>query len=48
MERLVRTSSGENDALRDDLVARGLKWIQEFDWKKSASETIACVESLKL
>lgn len=47
MERLVRTTGGENDVLRDDLAARGLKWIQEFDWKKSASETIACLESLK-
>jgi glycosyltransferase involved in cell wall biosynthesis len=45
IERLVRTSTSENDALREDLIAKGSKWITEFDWKKSAKDTIACIES---
>jgi glycosyltransferase involved in cell wall biosynthesis len=44
IEKLVRTANGENESLRNDLAARGSKWVQEFDWKKCASETIACLE----
>lgn len=46
IEKLIRTSTGENEPLRNDLVSRGTKWTQEFDWKKSAVETIDCIDSL--
>ena len=45
IERLVRTSTGETDALREDIISKGSKWIQEFDWKKCASDTVSCIES---
>jgi glycosyltransferase involved in cell wall biosynthesis len=45
IERLVRTSTGENDALREELISKGSKWIQEFDWKKCAKDTLSCIES---
>ena len=46
IERLVRTPTGENEALRNDLVNRSLEWVKGFDWKKSAQETIACMGAL--
>lgn len=46
IERLVRTPTGENEALRNDLVSRSLEWVKGFDWKKSAQETIACMGGL--
>ncbi len=41
--RIVRVPSGETDALRASLVESGLKWVTNFDWRQSASETLACV-----
>ena len=45
IEKLIRTPSGENDALRNDMITRGLQWVLEFSWKKSAAETIDCIAS---
>jgi len=45
IERLIRTPSGENDALRNDMITRGVQWVSEFNWKKSAAETIDCIAS---
>jgi len=45
IEKLIKTPSGENEALRNDLITRGLQWVTEFSWKKSAAETIDCIAS---
>jgi len=46
IERIIRLPDGANDALRADLIARGSEWVRNYDWKKCASETIECVESV--
>jgi len=46
--KLIRTSGGENEALRNDLVERGTAWVAGFNWKKSAAETLACIASVSL
>jgi glycosyltransferase involved in cell wall biosynthesis len=46
--KLVKTPDGENDALRTDLVTRGLSRIADYDWKKSAKETLDCIASLAI
>lgn len=41
--RIVRVPSGETDALRASMTESGLKWVTNFDWRQSASATLACV-----
>ena len=36
----------KDDARRSQMVQAGLRWVQEFSWKKCAAETIALFESL--
>lgn len=45
ISRLVRLPNNGNESLRKDLIERGLAWVSSFTWKKSASETISCIES---
>ena len=45
MEKLIRTPSGENEAFRNDLIARSAEWVREFTWSKSAEETFTCLSS---
>ncbi|ULQ59721.1 glycosyltransferase family 4 protein [Brucepastera parasyntrophica] len=44
--RLVKTPGGENEPLRNDLINRGIKWVEAFNWKKSAQGTIDCITSI--
>ncbi len=37
--RIVRLPSGENDAYRADLIARGMAWVERFSWKRCAQDT---------
>ncbi len=46
MGRLVRTPSGENEILRNDLIARGIEWVAGFNWKNSVRETLECIRSV--
>lgn len=44
--KLVRTSTGENDLLRNDLIERGKEWAKAFNWKTSAQATLECIRSV--
>lgn len=46
IEKLIRTADGKNEPLRNDLIDRGIAWVSGFNWKKSAEETLACIESV--
>lgn len=46
IEKLVRTPTGENEAMRNDLVSRGTAWVSKYNWNKSAEETLACIVSV--
>ena len=46
IERIIRTPSGENESLRNDLISRGLEWASGFSWKSSASDVLACLSSV--
>lgn len=44
--KIIRTPSGENESLRNDLIQRGIEWVTGFNWKKSAKETLDCINSV--
>lgn len=46
IEKIVYTPTGENDRLRNDLIARGNEWAAGFNWKKSAEETLSCISNV--
>ncbi len=41
--RIVRDGTGANESARNALIGKGLERVQEFSWKKSATETIAAL-----
>lgn len=39
ISRIVRLPSGENESFRNDLIDKGMSWVNRFSWKRCAEET---------
>ncbi len=46
IEKVVRIPQGSNSEFRAELIAKGLSWVQNYNWKRSAEETLDCLVSI--
>lgn len=46
IEKVVRIPQGSNSEFRTELIAKGLSWVQNYNWKRSAEETLDCLVSI--
>ncbi|WP_187426462.1 glycosyltransferase family 4 protein [Treponema phagedenis] len=46
IEKLVKKPDGENDELRNTLIAGSIEWVKQYSWKTTAEQTLAYIEKV--